>query len=85
MLINEINAGTFSPGNFVKSMLLGKSDQSKPLLAATDIAALDEQTAADQIAVNSAALSPEQCKQTTFTKEELSGDMKKAIVTNEDV
>lgn len=85
MLVNEISTGTFGPGNFVKSMLLGKIDQPKLLLAVADTTALAEQNTVDQVVVNSANLSPDQCKQTTFTKEELSSGMRKAISTNEDV
>jgi len=55
------------------------------LLAATNTTALAEQNAVDQQVINTTNLSPEQCKQTTFTKEELSGDIRKAISTNEDV
>lgn len=75
MLINEINDHTFSPGNLVKNILL----------AATDTTALAQQNAIDQAVVNTAVLSPEQCKQTTFTKEELSANIKKAVAGNEDV
>jgi len=75
VLINEINDHTFSPGNLVKNILL----------AATDTTALAQQNAIDQAVVNTAVLSPEQCKQTTFTKEELSANIKKAVAGNEDV
>lgn len=43
------------------------------------------QTSADQIIVNSAILSPDQCKQTSFTPEELSQGLSKAVAGNEDV
>jgi len=55
------------------------------LLAATDTKALALQTAVDATVVNTSTLSLDQCKQTTFTPEELSGGTKKAVVTNEDV
>lgn len=55
------------------------------MLATTDTTALAEQTATDQQIVNDANLTPEQCQQTTFTEEELTAGMKKAVVTNEDV
>ena len=85
MLIKGINDHTLTPGNFIKSILLGKQDQSKPLLAATDTKALALQTAVDTTVVNTAVLSPEQCKQTSFTTEELNANIKKAVTTNEDV
>ena len=84
MLIKGINDHTLSPGTFIKNMLLGKQE-SKILLAATDTTALAQQTAVDQTAINTANLSPEQCKQITFTKEELNANLRKAIYTNEDV
>jgi hypothetical protein len=55
------------------------------LLAATDTAVLAEQTAVDATVVNTAVLTPDQCKTTTFTKEELSGGLRPAIAGNEDV
>jgi hypothetical protein len=75
----QINNGTFSPGNFIKSTLLLKNDAPKITLAATDTEALTEQTVIDQTIINTTTLSPEQCKQTTFTAEELSGDLRKAV------
>ena len=75
MIVKQINDHDFTPANFAKNILL----------AATDTTALAEQTAVDQTIVNSATLSPEQCKQTTFTKEELTAGTKKAVTTNEDV
>ena len=85
ILIYQINNGTFSPGNFIKSTLLVQKDTPKILLAATDTTGLAEQTIVDQTIINTTPLSLEQCKQTTFTKEELSGDIRKAVTTNEDV
>ena len=85
MLIYQINNDTFTPVNFIKSVLLVEKTTTKPLLAVTDTTALTTQTAIDQTVVNTAILTPAQCKQTTFTKEELSGGTKKAIVGNEDV
>lgn len=85
ILINEIKSGTFSPWNLIKSTLLLQTNHQKKLLAATDIAALTQQTNVDTMIVNSAILTPAQCKQTTFTKEELSGGTRKAILSNEDV
>jgi len=55
------------------------------MLAASDTTTLAKQTTIDQTVVNTAILTPEQCKQTTFTKEELSADTKKAVTSNEDV
>ena len=57
----------------------------KILLAVTDATAIAEQTAVDQQVVDTTAYTPEQCKQTTFTKEELNADIRKAVTTNEDV
>ena len=85
ILINEINTGTFSPGIFIKSVLLVQKANPKILLAVTDATALAEQTAVDQQVVDTTAYTPEQCKQTTFTKEELNADIRKAVTTNEDV
>ena len=85
MLVYQINNGTFTPVNFVKSVLLVEKTTTKPLLAVTDTTALTTQTAIDKNVVNTAILTPEQCKQTTCTKEELSGGTKKAIAGNEDV
>lgn len=86
ILINQINAGTFSPGTFIKSVLLLKNDnQPKRLLAATDTTVLADQTAIDKVALDTANLSVEQCNNMSFTKEELQADVKKAITTNEDV
>ncbi|HBB03463.1 TPA: hypothetical protein DCZ39_00970 [Patescibacteria group bacterium] len=55
------------------------------MLAANDTTALAAQTAVDTAIVNAAVLTPDQCKQTTFTAEELSGGLRKAVVSNEDV
>lgn len=85
MLIKQVNDHTFAPGNFIKSILLGKEHQSKIFLAATDVTALAEQNAVDQTVLNTSALTPEQCMQTSYTQEELQADVKKAITTNEDV
>ncbi len=85
VLINEINTGTFSPGTFIKSVLLAKTQTPKTLLAATDATAVAEQTVVDQAAIAASITSPAQCKQTTFTAEELSGGLKTAVSTNEDV
>lgn len=85
IFINQIKAGTFSPGNFIKTTLLVEKNTPKQLLAATDTAVLAEQTAVDQAVINTAVLSPEQCKTTSFTKEELSGGLRPAIAGNEDV
>ena len=86
ILINQINAGTFSPGTFIKGVLLMKNNtQPKMFLAATDITALTTQNTIDQTIINTSVSSLQQCKETTFTKEELQAEVKKAIVTNEDV
>jgi len=85
MLINQINAGTFSPSTFIKSILLSNNNQPKLLLAVKDTTVLATQTAIDQTVINTTNLSLIQCKQTTFTKEELSGGVRKAIASNEDV
>ncbi len=85
ILMYQINNGTFSPGNFIKSTLLVQQDTPKILLAATDTTGLIDQTIVDQTVINTTVLSLEQCKQTTFTAEELSGDLRKAIAWNEDV
>lgn len=84
-MINQITQGTLTPTNFIKSTLLVKQDTPKILVAATDIQALTTQTSVDQAIINSSTLSPEQCAQTTFTPEELSGGLSKAPVGNEDV
>jgi hypothetical protein len=62
-----------------------QKDTAKVLLAATDTTALTQQTNVDTTLINNAILTPEQCKQTTFTKDELSGNLRKAISSNEDV
>lgn len=62
-----------------------KQDTPKILVAAVDTQALAAQTRVDQVIVNSTVLSPEQCAQTIFTPEELSGGLSKAPVGNEDV
>lgn len=85
ILINQINNGTFSPGNFIKSTLLVQKEFPKTLLAATDAVAVTEQTAVDKQVINTTNLAPEQCVEITFTQEDLSGGMRKAVVTNEDV
>ncbi len=85
VLIQQIKAGTFSPGTFIKSTLLIQNNQKKILLAATDTTALTVQTAVDQKVMDSTIVTPAQCKQTTFTKEELAGWMRKAVAWNEDV
>ena len=85
MLIGEINTNTFTPGGFVKSVLLVQKDTSKVLLASNDVVALSGQNAVDQAIVNTTVLTPDQCQQTTFTKDELSGGLKQAVVGNEDV
>jgi hypothetical protein len=64
---------------------LVQKDSPKITLAAADITTLATQNTVDKTIINTAVLSPEQCKQTTFTKEELSGGMRKAISSNEDV
>jgi hypothetical protein len=84
MLIKQVNDHTLSPGTFIKSILLGKQE-TKVLLAVTDTKALTQQTAVDKTILAATNLSPEQCKQTTFTKEELQADVKKAVTSNEDV
>lgn len=85
ILINQINNGTFSPGNFIKSTLLVQQESHKTLFAANDIAVVAEQTAVDKQVINTTDLAPEQCAEMTFTEEDLSGGMRKAITTNEDV
>ena len=65
--------------------MVKKDGASKTLLAATNTTVLSTQTAIDKTVMDATALSPQQCKQTTFTKEELQANVKKAIVTNEDV
>ncbi len=84
MLIKQVNDHTLSPGTFIKSILLGKQE-TKVLLAATDTKALAQQTAVDETILATSNLSPDQCKQMTFTKEELNADVKKAVTSNEDV
>lgn len=66
-------------------MLLVKNDSPKVALAATDVVALDAQTVVDQEIINATVLSPAQCKETTFTTEELNRNVRAAITTNEDV
>jgi len=84
VLIKQINDHTFAPSNFIKGMLLNKN-QTPTLLAAADTTVLAEQTAVDKEIINTAILSPQQCKQTTFTEEELQSNLKIAISTNEDI
>ena len=55
------------------------------MLAANDTTALAAQTAVDTTVINNAVLTPDQCKQTTFTPQELSGGLRTAIEGNEDV
>jgi hypothetical protein len=82
-----VNDSTFTPGTFLKSILLGKTHQSRIYLAATDTTTLAQQALVDKVALSTAtsSLSPEQCKQTNFTKEQLQADVKKSITTNEDI
>lgn len=84
VIIKGINNHTLSPSTVVKNIFLAKQE-TKPLFAAKDTTALLEQTAVDTQVINSAVLTPSQCNQTTFTKEELTGDIRKSITTNEDV
>ena len=86
ILINQIKAGTFSPGTFIKStLLMQNTTQPKIFLAATSTTGIDTQNAIDTAVINTSVLSLAQCKQTPFTKKELTADMRKAIATNEDV
>ncbi len=86
ILVNQINAGTFNPGTFIKNVLLVQNTSpSKPLLAATNTTGLAAQTVIDKAVLNTSDLSLVQCKQTPFTKTDLQATVKKAIVTNEDV
>lgn len=66
-------------------LLIKNTHQSKIFLAATDTTALAEQTAIDTLALSTESSSVEQCKAITYTQEELQTDVKKAVVTNEDV
>jgi hypothetical protein len=85
MLIKGINDHTLSPWSFIKSILLGKDNQSKILLVATDTTALTQQNTVDQTIINTSNLSPDQCKQMTFTKKDLSENLKTMVSSNEDV
>lgn len=86
ILINQIKAGTFSPGTFIKSTLLMKNTtEAKVFLAATTTTGIDAQNAIDAALINKSVLSLAQCKETPFTKEELTANTRKAIATNEDV
>ena len=62
-----------------------KATTPKIALAVTDVAALTQQTAIDQVAIDASSLSLEECKQTTFSKAELSAGLRKAVSSNEDV
>ena len=75
ILVQQINNHTFSPGNLVKNIML----------AATDTKTLTQQNLIDQQIINTSSLTPDQCKQTTFTKVELQANVKKANAGNEDV
>lgn len=67
--------------------MIKHTHQPKLLLAATDTAALADQTAIDTLALNVAPenSSVQQCKVINYSKEELQANVKEAIVTNEDV
>ena len=87
-MIQQIKSDTFSPGNLIKNILLVHKDTPKKLLATTaDIATLQEQNTIDQtmIATTSNTQSVAQCKQTTFTPEDLQANIRPAISSNEDV
>ncbi|MEI7557639.1 MAG: hypothetical protein WCJ45_02055 [bacterium] len=86
VLINQINAGTFAPGTFIKSVLLVRNDtKQKIFLAANDATGLVLQNAIDTQVLSTSTLSLAQCKQTPFTKGELDANLKKAVAGNEDV
>ena len=85
LLIYQINNGSFSPWSFIKSVLLGKNNTPKLLLATRDTTALTQQTTIDKAIINTLPLSVDQCKGTTFTEEELATGTRKAISSNEDV
>jgi len=85
ILINQINNGTFSPTNFLKSTLLVQKDSPKILLATTNAGAVIEQTAVDKEVIDTMNLTPKQCVDIQFTEGDLSWGMRKAITTNEDV
>ncbi|MEI8091075.1 MAG: hypothetical protein WCG98_02230 [bacterium] len=68
--------------------MLGQTTQTKTLLAATDVSAISvDQTQTDQSAVDqqSASFSVSACKSQTFSSGDLYKNIKKAVVTNEDV
>jgi hypothetical protein len=72
ILINQINNGTFSPTNFLKSTLLVQKDSPKILLATTNAGAVIEQTAVDKEVIDTMNLTPKQCVDIQFTEGDLS-------------
>ena len=87
MLVKQINDGSLTPGNWIKSILLVKQ-QTPTLLAATvDTATLDAQTQTDQTILNqnTSVMSVASCKTQTFSSGDLNKDLKKAVAGNEDV
>ena len=88
VVIRQINDGSFNISNWTRSLLLGQTTQTKTLLAATDVSAISvDQTQTDQSAVDqqSASFSVSACKSQTFSSGDLYKNIKKAVVTNEDV
>lgn len=82
-----MKADAFTPGTWVKSILLGKQQPTTLLAANTDIATLDAQTQTDQIVLNqnTSVMSVASCKAQTFSSGDLNKDLKKANAGNEDV
>lgn len=82
LMYTEVRDGIFTPGTFVKNIILGK-DGSVLLASDATPTLLSAQTTIDQN--NKSNLSPALCAQTTFSTGELAANTKKAVVSNEDV
>ena len=81
-LYTQIKDGSFTPGNFVKNVIIGQ--HTNTLLASNESPqVLATQTIIDQ--TNKSNLSPALCSQTSFSTWELKANTQTALVTNEDV
>jgi len=90
-IIKLINTDSIGVGTFIKWLMLSKGEVTKKTLLATtaDVATLEAQTAIDKNALaqdittsNSTVAS---CQATSFSKEELVQNVRKAVSGNEDV
>lgn len=85
ILLQQLNNHTFSPGTWIKNVLLVQKTPTTLLATTADIAQMQKQTEIDQTAMTTTSLSLQQCKQTTFDEEDLQKDLRPAVASNEDV